>query len=214
MVTRVFVVAVSAALRRDLAAALEAAGLQAIGDAAAVDSVPEAISAQADAVVLSIGPTLTESALEDLIARAHDVAIIVLGGGEGAARQLSRHRAGWAVVPARTAPGTVMAAIQTASAGLAVVPAHWPAAVARDGSVRHDFEADAAIDTVSEPLTPREREVLALLADGLSNRAIASRLGISEHTVKFHVSSLYGKLGAVNRADAVARGWQRGLVEL
>jgi len=65
-----------------------------------------------------------------------------------------------------------------------------------------------------EPLTPREVEVLALLAEGLSNKAIAQRLGISDQTVKFHVASVCGKLDALNRTDAVRRGLQRGLIAL
>jgi len=66
----------------------------------------------------------------------------------------------------------------------------------------------------SEPLTPRETEVLELLAEGLPNKAIASRLGISDQTVKFHVSSICGKLGALNRTDAVRRAVRRGLITL
>lgn len=63
-----------------------------------------------------------------------------------------------------------------------------------------------------EPLTPREREVLALVARGLPNRAIAETLGIRERTVKFHVSALLGKLGAQNRTQAVALATERGLL--
>jgi DNA-binding NarL/FixJ family response regulator len=65
-----------------------------------------------------------------------------------------------------------------------------------------------------EPLTPREVQVLELLAEGLPNKAIADRLGISDQTVKFHVSSISGKLGAVNRTDAVRRAVRRGLITL
>jgi len=65
-----------------------------------------------------------------------------------------------------------------------------------------------------EPLTPREVEVLELLAEGLSNKAIAARLGISDQTVKFHVAAICGKLGAANRTDAVRRAIRRGLVSL
>jgi DNA-binding NarL/FixJ family response regulator len=64
------------------------------------------------------------------------------------------------------------------------------------------------------PLTAREREVLELVASGLSNRAIGEALGVSEHTVKFHVRSLLDKLGADTRADAVARAARRGLLTL
>ena len=63
-------------------------------------------------------------------------------------------------------------------------------------------------------LTPRESEALRLLAEGLPNKAIADRLGISEHTVKFHVNSLMGKLGAQSRTEAVTRATRLGLLLL
>jgi DNA-binding NarL/FixJ family response regulator len=63
-------------------------------------------------------------------------------------------------------------------------------------------------------LTPREIEVLAALSDGLSNKAVARRLGISPHTVKFHIESLFKKLGAASRAEAVAKGLKRQIVEI
>jgi DNA-binding NarL/FixJ family response regulator len=69
-------------------------------------------------------------------------------------------------------------------------------------------------DTFEEPLTPREIDVLELLAEGLANKPIAARLGISDQTVKFHVASICGKLGAANRTDAVRRAVRRGLVSL
>lgn len=71
-----------------------------------------------------------------------------------------------------------------------------------------------AVDPLIEPLTERESQVLQLLAHGLANKQIAIDLGISEHTVKFHVSSIYTKLGATNRAEAVRKGIQGGLVLL
>jgi DNA-binding CsgD family transcriptional regulator len=64
------------------------------------------------------------------------------------------------------------------------------------------------------PLTPRELEVLALLAEGASNKVIARRLGISVHTAKFHVASLLDKLDAVGRTDAVAHAARRGVINL
>lgn len=73
---------------------------------------------------------------------------------------------------------------------------------------------DGASQVSFEPLTERETEVLQLLAQGLANKQIAVALGISEHTVKFHVSSLYSKLGATNRTEAVRLGIQSGLVLL
>jgi two-component system nitrate/nitrite response regulator NarL len=74
--------------------------------------------------------------------------------------------------------------------------------------------SDAAEDGFDEPLTAREVDVLELLAEGLPNKAIAARLGISDQTVKFHVSSISGKLGARNRTDAVRRAVRRGLITL
>jgi ATP/maltotriose-dependent transcriptional regulator MalT len=65
-----------------------------------------------------------------------------------------------------------------------------------------------------EPLTAREVQVLELMAEGLSNKAIAARLNISDQTVKFHVASISGKLGASNRTDAVRRGVRHGFITL
>jgi DNA-binding NarL/FixJ family response regulator len=72
----------------------------------------------------------------------------------------------------------------------------------------------AGIDASAGQLTEREIQVLQLLAEGMANKQVAVRLGISEHTVKFHVSSLYTKLGATNRTEAVRLGVQRGLVTM
>ena len=88
------------------------------------------------------------------------------------------------------------------------------------GPRRNDTDVGRALtarqldDEIEEPLTPREVEVVELLAEGLSNKAIAARLGISDQTVKFHVASISGKLGAANRTDAVRRAVRRGLISL
>jgi DNA-binding NarL/FixJ family response regulator len=66
----------------------------------------------------------------------------------------------------------------------------------------------------SEEITSRETDVLRMLAEGLVNRDIATRLGISEHTVKFHISSILDKLGASTRTEAVALGIRRGLIPI
>jgi DNA-binding CsgD family transcriptional regulator len=89
--------------------------------------------------------------------------------------------------------------------------------------VRADESADVALvlSTVASapadgdvPLTPRELEVLTLLAEGKSNKAIARRLGISVHTAKFHVAALIDKLDAVGRTDVVAHAARRGVIHL
>jgi len=71
-----------------------------------------------------------------------------------------------------------------------------------------------ADDIPTETLTPRERSVLALLAEGMSNKAIAKRLEISDHTVKFHLNSVLGKLGATSRTEAVTKAVRAGLLTL
>jgi DNA-binding CsgD family transcriptional regulator len=86
--------------------------------------------------------------------------------------------------------------------------------VIADGGTADGWQPDGEESGPAEALTPREREVLELLAGGLSNKEIAARLGISEHTAKFHVASVLAKLGAANRADAVRRGVRRGLVSV
>lgn len=88
--------------------------------------------------------------------------------------------------------------------------------VTGEGATPEDAQDGAAADAlvVHEPLTSRERDVLEWLAVGLSNRAIAGRLGISEHTVKFHVASIYGKLDASSRAEVIRRAVRRGLITL
>jgi DNA-binding NarL/FixJ family response regulator len=83
------------------------------------------------------------------------------------------------------------------------------------GTARPAVSDDAYDETAAdEPLTSREVQVLELLAEGLANKAIAARLGISDQTVKFHVASISGKLGAANRTDAVRRAVRRGLISL
>jgi DNA-binding NarL/FixJ family response regulator len=69
-------------------------------------------------------------------------------------------------------------------------------------------------EPLAEPLTERERQVLQQIAQGLANKQIAAALGISEHTVKFHLSSIYAKLGATNRTEAVRLGTLQGLIVL
>jgi DNA-binding NarL/FixJ family response regulator len=98
-------------------------------------------------------------------------------------------------------PEQIVQAIRSVAAGLTVF----------DSALALQYAEDEAS---VEELTPREGEVLKLLAEGLGNREIALRLNISEHTIKFHIRSILGKLGAASRTDAVARGLRGGLIEL
>ena len=114
-------------------------------------------------------------------------------------------RAGAAAVLSRRADAPeLLAAIAAVAVGLFVV----------DASARTSFAISRASSDTTEALTERERDVLALLARGLSNKRIGARLGISEHTAKFHVGSVLAKLGAATRAEAVALGVRRGEVML
>jgi two-component system, NarL family, response regulator YdfI len=106
-------------------------------------------------------------------------------------------------------PAEIFAAIEAAAAGLIAL-----------GSEQIDLLLPAIrSETAEEPalieaLSPRELEVLGLMSRGLPNKNIADRLAISEHTVKFHVSSILSKLGAASRTEAVARGLKNGLLIL
>jgi len=98
-------------------------------------------------------------------------------------------------------------ALQAASGGLAVLS---PDLLDVLLPTREIPDADPL--TLQEPLTSREAEVLALLSEGAGNSEIAAKLGVSEHTAKFHVSSILSKLGAATRTEAVTRGYRLGLI--
>lgn len=107
----------------------------------------------------------------------------------------------------RSASATALgAAVEAAAQGIVALEPELASALL---AVRERTPAAPNAD-----LTPRELEVLRLLAEGLSNKAIAHRLDISEHTVKFHVNSILGKLGAQSRTEAVMRATRMGLVLL
>lgn len=113
------------------------------------------------------------------------------------------------VLPANADGRQLTAAVEAAAAGLIVLPGNEvPVQVAARDSQNGDDDA------LVEPLTPREKDVLRLLASGLANKEIAARLGISDHTVKYHVASILGKLGAASRTEAVSIGMRRGLILL
>ena len=107
------------------------------------------------------------------------------------------------LLPPDPTAAQVDAALRAVAAGLTV----------RAGSPRQRSFGPLA-EEWSPMLTAREIEVLAALSDGLSNKAAARRLGISPHTIKFHIESLFRKLGAASRAEAVAKGLKLQIVEM
>jgi DNA-binding NarL/FixJ family response regulator len=135
-------------------------------------------------------------------------AVLLLGGNPAAAAILMTcPLPAWGALPLDAAPEALAAALQALRAGLWVGdPLLMPQLAASPQSSRRALE--------SETLTNRELEVLQGLSYGLANKQIGLALGISEHTVKFHVSSIYTKLGATNRTEAVRIGIQKGWVTL
>jgi len=117
-----------------------------------------------------------------------------------------------AVLPLDAGEATIIVAVQAAAAGLVTLPGELASALL--GPVAVEAAAPAAPAIPRVPLTPREREVLALLAQGLANKQIAPRLGITEHTVKAHVAAIYEKVGAGNRAEATVAAARLGLLLL
>lgn len=128
--------------------------------------------------------------------------VAIVAGSEQAAAALRAEARG---LVHRGADGTTLAAaLAAAAAGLVVL----------EPSLADEWLRQPGRANGDEPLTPREREVLALLAEGIGNKAIAARLGISEHTAKFHVNAILAKLGAGSRAEAIVLAARQGLVVL
>ena len=117
-----------------------------------------------------------------------------------------------AILPRSAGRDEIVAAIKALGSGLAVLPRAVLATLIAGTSLID--EADAGNDATDALLTPRELEVLAAMADGASNKAIARRLQISFHTAKFHVAAILAKLDADSRTEAVTRAAQLGLVML
>ena len=110
------------------------------------------------------------------------------------------------ILPHHADAAQIVAALYAAASGLVVVPAELavPTLTAIGAASSHELET----------LTPRETETLEMLAEGLSNKQIAGRLNISEHTAKFHVNSILGKLRAGTRTEAVMRGIRSGILKV
>jgi two-component system, NarL family, response regulator YdfI len=113
-----------------------------------------------------------------------------------------------AIIPRDTNPEDLHLAIGAAEAGLVLL---HPSSVRNLAARRLQ---PPAFDHDVEQLTAREREVLRLISEGLGNKEIAARLAISEHTAKFHISSILGKLSVASRTEAVSQGIKKGLIPI
>lgn len=210
---RVFIVAASPLIRAGLQSMLADNRVDIAGSAANLESISGQLSdVEPDVVLVEAAADGHEellNALEDAeVTREYPV--IVLSEQPKAAWLSRALRAGVrAVLPRDATPEQLRAALEAAAAGLVVV---HPSEL--DTVLPATVGSPVAVDELLEPLTRREREVLQMLAGGLANKEIAARLAISDHTVKFHVASILGKLGASTRTEAVSAGIRRGLVLL
>ncbi len=210
---RVLIVAASPLVRAGLESILAVRGVEVLGNVPSLESFAGGIAdGDVNVVLLETTGTEIEAVLEsigrwELVSEA---AVIILSDHPSVGWIAEAVRAGVAaILPAEASPDQLVAAMQAAAAGLIVLH--------RD-EIAEAFPPVAPVSRpmaeLAETLTRREREVLQMLASGLGNKEIAARLAISDHTVKFHVASILGKLGVTSRTEAVAVGIRRGLVLL
>lgn len=204
--TRAFVVAPAPVTRaglRSMLANAEGTDVRIVGEASSPTDSSEL--SEADVVLLANEELLEEASFA--VAEDGTQALVLISEEDHAVSRLrAMQLRGWGVVPPDAPPEELAAAVAAAGQGLIVLP--------KAVTERLLHEPAASAEELSETLTAREREVLDLLGHGLSNKLIGRELHISEHTVKFHISSLYAKLGVNNRAEAVSRGARYGLISL
>jgi DNA-binding NarL/FixJ family response regulator len=205
---RVAVAATSAVRRAGLESIIRSqAEFYLAGSFGAVASlVPFAPNNELDVIVID------SDSIRDLLLEPISEAAIVLLTEISDARSISRLlRSGVRAILSRESnPDDVLSAIYAAYDGLVLLST--PAAESLAGVYGdQSLEVEAEL---SEEITSRETDVLTMLAQGLVNKDIAARLGISEHTVKFHISSILDKLGASTRTEAVTLGIRRGLIPI
>lgn len=209
---RLFIVAASPLSRAGLQDLLVARGLEVVGSSASLDEAGQLFLDAADVVLMDSTGAPFEQVLASVVESglASEVRIVLLAESVPASAVPKALRAGIsAVLPSDPSPDQLLAALEAAASGLLVLRSEQVNdALSRSPALR------ASPDEPVESLTRREREVLQMLAGGLGNKEIGARLNISEHTVKFHVASILGKLGAGSRTEAVSLGIRRGLVLL
>ena len=137
------------------------------------------------------------------------VPLVVLADGFDPAWSAVALRSGArAILSSESTSAEILAAIEAVSLGLVVLPGAASDAVLSEAPAKTHSQPPGA----GQKLTPREMEILEMIAEGLGNKEIAWRLDISEHTVKFHIGSIFTKLGAQSRTEAVTIGVRHGLI--
>jgi len=184
--------------------------LTVIAEAADLNEL-ESLSPEADVVIITSASAARADLAELLSHSEPQPAILLISEVPEDAQALAGLPVrAWGILPLDTSAEELTAALRALGEGLLVgAPLLMEHLLARR-------LADEGVDADSpvEALTARETEVLQLLAQGLANKQIATKLRISEHTVKFHVSSIYTKLGVMNRTEAARVGVRRGLIIL
>src|SRR5450432_501294 len=206
---RIFILAPTPMMQAGLHSLLTSNEIQIIGTSAQPGALSE-VATDIDVVVVADELLLEE--LTPTLANTPMVALVLLTNNEE--RTLPRLRAldvrGWGVVPLDASALQLQAAVQAVAQELVILPKMHMQRL-YDNRVLTEVRN---IEQLDETLTAREHEVLELVGQGLSNKLIARQLQISEHTVKFHVSSISNKLGASSRTDAVRLGLRHGLITL
>ncbi len=214
---RVFVIAPTPMLQAGLHSMLTTSDIQVVGEsslAAALSAAPPGIDVivVADRLLLEeVGRVLTNATTAALVALTNGAEFTTFHPDAASLQLLSSlELRGWGIVPIDAPAAQLQAAVLATAQGLVVLPEFRSAWLYE----KLPLVTTGTIPVADEALTAREREVLELVSQGLSNKLIARRLQISEHTVKFHISSISTKLGAASRTDAVSRGLRRGLITL
>jgi len=204
---RILVAAETAVERAGLEAVVAQSSAFSLAGSADPAGLAERIRELQPDVVLLEHRGATDDTIEPLLASG-PIFVLLTDREDAAAILASPHSGLRAVLPLDATAQEIVAAIAAATEGLIVLHPGLLAALPIAG---HASQAPLAPDA---SLTPREIEVLRMLAEGLANKNIAWKLGISEHTVKFHITSIFTKLNVSSRAEAVATGMRRGLILL
>lgn len=206
---RVMVVSPNPLARAGLASLLGAVdGVKTVGSSGVEEAGSLAAQLLPDVVLLDAADGEPEDldAIARLSSAQPGLPIVALASDQSALQPALSFGAS-ALLPASIDPQTLAAALQSSIQGLVSIPRQDLSSL-----LPQEERVEAAIRAPVESLTHRELEVLQLMARGMTNRQIARRLEISEHTVKFHATAILGKLNARSRAEAVARAIGLGLI--